>query len=636
MPATVPTLVAREVLLLLLIDGARIAAAVSSCSTRSGEQLCCPVGMRTYGDGSACKAIGKPSCALWGNAGLDICVDDALVLLKKCFGPSRRSEVLMDCKCLVIEVTRTSNVPAGSLYGAATVGTVRIYASEGDAVSAEDYIWEGRTLELPYRNNQAYTSSIPATSFTPYSDYDSTTTFAGGQFIVDGDLETPKNAEIFYKGVRLGNSKSGLDAGQGLYMVDDSWSGGNRELLQRSDLKFHVGNQAKDTSGCILIGKDVIIDSKGARLKGGIQEGSTATTRDFYDVIDQYVNSGYETIRVKMTQATGASDHFTASEVSESALSELEEETRIREDGSFEFPIETSVKVTVSGSCETSQPLKEVLNDCWESILGSLLIVVKISISFSSCISADTLIQTRERGIIKAGMVQKGEMIGGRNETGSDVWCTVISQAWHGTGYVSGNFTPDHFMVEIGKDGKKRIMTNGNTHPRRLASLVNIATDCDMAQTADGQLFTPFSTSFCPDLSWTNYLDVLWAIRTLTRKEELSFLWDPNVWHDNASHAFFPAIRRLCSSIVTCIHNKECAPFQNTVDQILDSNLEPTKKELVTSSWPSSSDMASAIKNMTIYAGHTVSFSPDSPVSSYSVMIITTLSCTIVLFRTTV
>ena len=62
---------------------------------------------------------------------------------------------------------------------------------------------------------------------------------------------------------------------------------------------------------------------------------------------------------------------------------------------------------------------------------------------FSSCISADTLIQTRERGIIKAGMVQKGEMIGGRNETGSDVWCTVISQAWHGTGYVSGNFTPD-------------------------------------------------------------------------------------------------------------------------------------------------------------------------------------------------
>ena len=65
---------------------------------------------------------------------------------------------------------------------------VRIYASEGDAVSAEDYIWEGRTLELPYRNNQAHTSSIPATSFTPYSDYDSTTTFAGGQFIVDGDL----------------------------------------------------------------------------------------------------------------------------------------------------------------------------------------------------------------------------------------------------------------------------------------------------------------------------------------------------------------------------------------------------------------------------------------------------------------
>lgn len=168
-------------------------------------------------------------------------------------------------------------------------------------------------------------------------------------------------------------------------MVDDSWSGGNRELLQRSDLKFHVGNQAKDTSRCILIGKDVIIDSKGARLNGGIQEGSTATTRDFYDVIDQYVNSGYETIRVKMTQATGASDHFTASEVSKSALSELEEETRIREDGSFEFPIETSVKVTVSGSCETSQPLKEVLNDCWESILGSLLIVVKISISLSSC-----------------------------------------------------------------------------------------------------------------------------------------------------------------------------------------------------------------------------------------------------------
>ena len=63
----------REVLLLILINGAKTAAAASSCSIKSGEQLCCPVGMHTYGDGSACKAIGKTSCALWGNAALDIC-----------------------------------------------------------------------------------------------------------------------------------------------------------------------------------------------------------------------------------------------------------------------------------------------------------------------------------------------------------------------------------------------------------------------------------------------------------------------------------------------------------------------------------------------------------------------------------
>ena len=583
------------------------------------------MGMRTYGDGSACKATGKTSCALWGNSALDICVDNRLLSLKDCFGYARRSEVSIDCKCVVIEVLRTTNVPAGSAYGAATLGTVRIYVSEGDhdLLSADDFIWEGRTLELPYNNNERDSSSVPATSFTPYADYDATTTFSDGQFIIDGDLNTPENAEIFYNAIRLGSSNTGLHAGEGLYLVDNSWSGGDRNVIDRSGIKFHLGNHAGDTSGCIIIGDDVVVDSQGARL----MQGSTAATQEFYEVIDEYVNSGYP-IRVKMTQTTGSSTHFQASDVSQSALSELEEATTVSSDGSFELDVDISGTIQTSATCEVSQPLKDFLNECWENILGGLVIVIKFTIPLPACISADTMIQTRERGNATAGTIEKGQMIAGRNGTEADSWCTVVSHTRHGTGYVSGNFTPDHFLVEIVNDGENQIVTNGKSHPPRLASLVNIVTDCDMAQTMDGQLFTPFSTSFCPELSWTNYLQVLGAIRTLTREERLSFLWDPKSWHDNASHPFYPAIRRLCSSIVACVHEEACAQFEDTVAKMLESNLEPTKKQLVTSVWPSSGDMAASIQHMSIHGSNVVSSSSaDSPLSWYATKMITSILC---------
>ena len=138
------------------------------------------------------------------------------------------------------------------------------------------------------------------------------------------------------------------------------------------------------------------------------------------------------------------------------------------------------------------------------------------------------------------------------------------------------------YLVEIVNDGKNHIVTNGNSHPSRLASLVNIITDCDMAQTTDGQLFIPFSTSFCPEFSWTNYLEVLGAIRTLTREERLSFLWDPKSWHDNDCHPFYLAIRRLCSLIEDAFRKKHVLSLRILL-QLLESNLEPSKKELVTS-----------------------------------------------------
>ena len=54
-------------------DDGRDCTKVGAGYPSAGQKICCPKGMRRYGDGSACQADGRTSCALWGNFGLDRC-----------------------------------------------------------------------------------------------------------------------------------------------------------------------------------------------------------------------------------------------------------------------------------------------------------------------------------------------------------------------------------------------------------------------------------------------------------------------------------------------------------------------------------------------------------------------------------
>lgn len=219
----------------------------------------------------------------------------------------------------------------------------------------------------------------------------------------------------------------------------------------------------------------------------------------------------------------------------------------------------------------------------------------------SSCIANDTLIEVKDVGNVAAAMVRPGDRVRGvMGANMTRVWCTVIANPDHGYGRVVGSFTPGH-MVARESEGLGRQVTVAPhlaAGVGRMAGLRNIATDCELTETADGQLFAPFSDTFCDkELSWSDYLALMSSVLELTR--DVPFVWDVSSWRDNASHPFFPSLHRLCADIIECTQNAadsaSCAHFAATVDALVDSNLESSRQETFRTTWPSAAAMVDAM-----------------------------------------
>lgn len=210
-------------------------------------------------------------------------------------------------------------------------------------------------------------------------------------------------------------------------------------------------------------------------------------------------------------------------------------------------------------------------------------------------IAGDARISTLTEGPLRVDQIVPGHKIRGADcdptdSTCSSRWCDVISNYKHGEGEVLGDFTQGHQVVRMDRTGKNVIVPHSRG-VKRQAALYNIATECDVAMTQDGQQFTPFSTAFCnkETLSMPEYHKVFRSILRFTQQggAKLRFLWDPRTWADNATHQLTPALDKLCSSILHCKDEESCGEFEADIGALVDNHMDSSHQRTFHEEWGS-------------------------------------------------
>ncbi|XP_022808729.1 uncharacterized protein LOC111345713 [Stylophora pistillata] len=184
----------------------------------------------------------------------------------------------------------------------------------------------------------------------------------------------------------------------------------------------------------------------------------------------------------------------------------------------------------------------------------------------NGCVSGDMHVEEQSRGIIRVSELSNGDFI--RGISGADRkpgWCRV--EAVYPSSYDNvityEGFTANHMVVDddsVHQFGKKGNATENIPF--------KLATECDAALNAAGQVFTPISTAFCPhDLGWSEYLTLMAAIRRVT--DRTGFFWFfSDAFHDNKT-AHIPhwmdMLHEMCLELLSCARDGKCQQFENVM-----------------------------------------------------------------------
>ncbi len=212
---------------------------------------------------------------------------------------------------------------------------------------------------------------------------------------------------------------------------------------------------------------------------------------------------------------------------------------------------------------------------------------VQINNYQSPCISGEMLVEEQIKGHISVSQLSVGDVI--RGITGANRtpgWCKVeavfpVPQSENQTTY--DGFTKTHMVVDstvhpYGKKGKVR-----------KGLVFTLATECDAAVNAAGQAFSPISTAFCPhDLSWTDYLTLIAAVRSVTNRAG-NFWFDLKSYHDNETAViphWLDQLPAICRELLRCARNRQCQEFENVVNVFVHQYVNKKYAEVVKRVFP--------------------------------------------------
>lgn len=241
----------------------------------------------------------------------------------------------------------------------------------------------------------------------------------------------------------------------------------------------------------------------------------------------------------------------------------------------------------------------DAVNNIIDIVKKIIDIVKKIS-----CVDGDMLLPTPVDSVQKkVSSLQLGDIIlGATNLNMEKTNCEVLAvfPAYKNLNSTTfGGFTSDHLVVS--DSSRKDAEANGNTDnvivtvagssgERKTSSLYTLFTDCDATYNIKGELFTPISAAFCPQMPWSDYIQVMAAIRRVYMKTG-NFWFNLDVYYDNPADPEYPsfmsALPELCQETLQCSKYQKCDNFEKVSSNFIQSHLYPAEVKIVKKAFPS-------------------------------------------------
>jgi hypothetical protein len=217
-------------------------------------------------------------------------------------------------------------------------------------------------------------------------------------------------------------------------------------------------------------------------------------------------------------------------------------------------------------------------------------------LAVSSCIDGQMTVPTPNNGDVQVSSLQVNDIILGTNANNSQrAQCKVLAvYPVNSSATTYGGFTADHLIVQ---KGGAVVSVAGQSGLKNTGTIYTLMTDCDATYNSNGDLFTPISSAFCPELPWTDYLLVMAAIRAVLAKTG-SFWFNLDVYYDNPQDPNYPAFLRalpeICNQTLQCTKYENCQKFENTFSQFVNLHLKSTELRVVHKAFPNlgSSDLS--------------------------------------------
>jgi hypothetical protein len=193
----------------------------------------------------------------------------------------------------------------------------------------------------------------------------------------------------------------------------------------------------------------------------------------------------------------------------------------------------------------------------------------------ANCVSSDMKIEELRKGIVSVSELSAGDIIRGfRGQEKTRDWCKVDAvYRREGIQNVTtfNGFTQQHMII----DGDT-VRAHGQEGKAVDTQLYTLATECDAAVNADGQAFTPISTTFCPhDMTWSEYLVLMAAIRRVTSRTGY-FWYLSDAFHDNdvaKVPKWADVLPEMCTEMLKCARESECQSFEKIVEEFVHEHL---------------------------------------------------------------
>ena len=229
-------------------------------------------------------------------------------------------------------------------------------------------------------------------------------------------------------------------------------------------------------------------------------------------------------------------------------------------------------------------PVPSGINFCF-LLMQSINVLIKALTESGNCIDGDMTILTLSNDPLKVSSLQVKDVILGLKD-GKVSECNVLAvYPTNSDGVTYEGFTQDHLIVY----GNDTVAIAGQKGEGKKGPIYTLMTDCDATYNTNGDLFTPISAAFCPQMPWADYFAVLSAIRKVMAKTG-NFWFDLKVYYDNPSDPlysnFMEALPELCRETLQCSKYKKCDQFEKTSSNFFTLHLNPTELEIVQKAFP--------------------------------------------------